>query len=461
MVNEIKKEKRRKKMKNKQFWADWLFPIISLATFATLLASMLMTMDSIRVGSLLSYSSGLLAYTMMLTVTFIGSRPRFIEKHFGMPHMFEVHGVMSIVLTILIGIHVIIQWNGLQSIADMSVVSQTGWVAVIALLLVMFSGIFSLSGIFVNTNPTLRKFKENRNREVNLWLHRLAIVSDIFVFFHLFNLPFLRNNTLFIVLLSAYTIYVLGYYAVWKIRVETLPKYRVDKIYRGTPSLFVLEFVPLKGEIPQYNPGEYFWIHFKDADGITKEGHPFSTSSAITNRYNNSIEFMIKEAGDWTKALENVKEGDTATLEGPYGDMFPPHIQELDESVPFTLLAGGIGLTPMLSIARHEHKIGSQREIHLVWGLSFEEDMFMLEELEEMKKANPNFHVHIIFSNEEVEGYDFGFITNDYLEEKGAAHYSEGHFFVCGPEPMINAAKRILDNGNVQYDHRHIDDFGF
>ncbi len=447
-------------MRNKEFWADWLFPIISLVTFATLLGTMLFDMNSITVGSLISYSSGLLAFTMMLTVTFIGSRPRFLEKHFGMPQMFEVHGIMSVTLCILILFHVIIQWNGLQGISEMSVVSQTGWVAVIALLIVMYSGIFSLSGMFVNKNKKMRQFKEANNREVNLWLHRLAIVSIIFVYLHMFFLPFLQNNIVFMVLLSAYTVYVLGYWAYWKIKVQMLPKYKVTKIYRGTPSIWVLEFEPVKGNIPEYNAGEYFWIHFKDAD-ITKEGHPFSTSSARTNRYSNSIEFMIKDAGDWTEALKNVKEGDTATLEGPYGDMFSPEIQELDESVPFVLLGGGIGLTPLLSVLRHETEKGSQREIHLVWGLSYEEDLFMLDELEEMKKVNPNLHVHIIFSNEEVEGYPFGFISNEFLAEVGADHYIEGHFMVCGPELMIDATKRILDYGNVPFEQRHIDDFGF
>lgn len=447
-------------MKNKKFWSDWLFPVISLVAFATLLAAMLWQMPSIGVGSLISYSTGLLAYTMMLTVTFIGSRPRFIEKYFGMPTMFEVHGVMSIVLCFMILIHVIIQWNGFQAITDMSVVSQTGWVAVISLLIVMFSGIFSLSGIFVKHSKALNKFKERQPRELNLWLHRLAIVAIVFVFLHLINLPFLVNNTLFMVLLVAYTVFVLGYYFIWKIKVAALPKYEVKSIYRGTPSIWVIEFEPVKGNIPQFNPGEYYWIYF-DEGKITREGHPFSTSSAITKRYNNSIEFMIKDAGDWTESLKNIEVGHKARLEGPHGDMFQPHTQALDESVPYVLLAGGIGLTPMLSIARHLHEIGSQREVHLVWGLSFEEDLFMLEELEEIKEANPNFHVHIIFSNEEVEGYPFGFITNDYLEEVGAAHYKDGQFFVCGPAPMINAAKRLLDNGNVPYNNRHIDDFGF
>ena len=129
-------------MSNKDFWADWTFPIISLVSFATLLAAMLMPMNSINIGSLISYSSGLLAYTMMLTVTFIGSRPRYLEKRFGMPEMYEIHAIMSVVLSILIGIHVIIQWNGFSSILDRSLVSQVGWLGVVALLVVMFTGIF-------------------------------------------------------------------------------------------------------------------------------------------------------------------------------------------------------------------------------------------------------------------------------------------------------------------------------
>src|SRR5690625_1171249 len=136
-------------MKQKQFWTDWLFPIISLVLFATLLGAMLWEMDSINVSSLISYSTGLLAYTMMLTVTFIGSRPRFLEKKFGMPEMYEVHAIMSVVLSFLILIHIIIQWNGIQWIDDMSDVSLVGWIGVFALIIVMFTGIFSLSGIYV------------------------------------------------------------------------------------------------------------------------------------------------------------------------------------------------------------------------------------------------------------------------------------------------------------------------
>lgn len=449
-------------MRNKKFWSDWLFPIISLVMFASLLGAMLAEMNSISVGMLISYSSGLLAYTMMLTVTFMASRPRFLEKMFGMPEMYEVHALMSVVLSVLAGIHVILQWNGLQWINDMSIVSQTGWVAIISLIIVMFTGIFSLSGIFVDNNDTFRRFKDKLNREVNLWLHRLAIVAIIAVYLHLWFLPFLKENMIFMILLTTYTVATLGYYVYWKFKILSSNEYKVIEIYKATPSLWVLEFEPVEGTMESYRAGDYFFIRFKGDADITKEGHPFSTSSAMTTRYSNSIEFMIKEAGDWTESLANIKVGDIATLEGPYGNFLPEEVEETnEEEVPFILLGGGIGLTPNLSVLRHEIQKGSQREIHLFWGLAYEEDMFMLEELEAAKKVNPNFHYHIIFSNEEVEGYPFGFITHEYLQEVGADHYRDGHFFVCGPGPMLDGMRKLLADGNVPDEQIHLDDFGF
>lgn len=295
-----------------------------------------------------------------------------------------------------------------------------------------------------------------------LWVHRIgALMAIIGTYMQNVSISFLRANTAYMILLAVYTVLILGYYVIYRLLVGLAPRYKVKKIERATPTLWVLEFEPVRGKITEYPAGSYFNIRFSGVKGIGSEGHPFSTSSAVTRRFDNSIEFMIKEAGDWTKALQHVSVGDIATLEGPYGDFFQPEVEELDESVPYVLLGGGIGLTPNLSVLRSEIEKGSQREIHLVWGLSYEEDMFMVDELESYKLVNPNFEYHIIFSNEEVEGYPFGFITNNFLESVGADHYRNGHFFVCGPAPMLNASRKLLDNGNVRDEQRHIDDFGF
>src|SRR5690625_459045 len=329
-------------MNKKMFWSDWLFPTISLVLFATLLGAMVASMDSINVSTLISFSTGLLAYTMMLTVTFIGSRPQYLEKKFGMPEMYEIHAIMSVVLSILIVIHVFIQWNGLQWIDTMSDVSLVGWIGVISLIIVMFTGIFSLSGIYVDNSKFFSKLKGKLNREVNLWLHRFSIVAVVAIYFHLYFLPFLNDNTLFMILLNVYTIATLGYYVFWKFEIFFSRRYKVIDIYRATPTIWTVEFEPVKGTLKEYTPGDYFFIRFKRAN-ITGEGHPFSTSRAITQRYNNSLEFMIKEAGDWTCSLQNIKVGDIATFEGPYGSFLRENVeQSSEEEVPCVLIGGGM-----------------------------------------------------------------------------------------------------------------------
>ncbi|MBA5729987.1 hypothetical protein HW423_09340 [Aerococcaceae bacterium INB8] len=95
-------------------------------------------------------------------------------------------------------------------------------------------------------------------------------------------------------------------------------------------------------------------------------------------------------------------------------------------------------------------------------GLALEEDMFMIYEFKAMKAANPNFFYDIIFSNEEVEGFPHGFITHKYLEELAVSSlYQSAKFFVCGPPPILNVSKTLLDKQNLPDDHIYLNEFGF
>ncbi|MBA5729985.1 hypothetical protein HW423_09330 [Aerococcaceae bacterium INB8] len=146
----------------------------------------------------------------------MGSRQRFIEKHFTIPEMYEINSLTGVVLSIMGIIHIIIHWNSFRWITEMSTVSQTGFLAVFSLIIVIFSGIFSLSGIFTDRIPLLRKLKESvYNHGLSLWLHRLSIVVIIAIYFHLFLLPFLNENMLFMTLLTIYTVAILGYLVIW------------------------------------------------------------------------------------------------------------------------------------------------------------------------------------------------------------------------------------------------------
>lgn len=444
----------------KKFLSDWIFPFIAFFMFATMLAAMLMQVSSLTLTSLIAYSASVLAYSLMLTGTFIASRPRFFEKHVGLPKMYQIHAVMTIYSCILVLLHIVIIWRGFTNMFR-SPATIVGYIGALAIVVAMLTGMLSLSGMFVNKNKTLRNLKENvLNREVMLWIHRIAaLVSIVAVYYHQYLIVFLRNNTPYMALLTIYSVAVLGYFFFWKFNIAFAPKYTVSEIYKATPSLWILEFKPNNKKLVKYTPGDYFFIRFKNAD-ITKEPHPFSTSSAITKTHNGSVQFMIKEAGDWTRSLGNIKVGDIATLEGPYGDFYPKEISRSDD--PYVLMGGGIGLTPNLSILRSEIDKGSQRKIKLVWALSWESDMFMVDELDSYKQVNPNFDYDFIFSNETVEGYPHGFISPAFLQEIGVSDiYSTAKFFICGPDVMMNATKKVLLSNGVPADSIRVDEFGF
>lgn len=431
---------------------------MALVIFATLVGALLLGMQRINFGSLMSYSTGLLAYAMILTVTFMASRPRIIERYFGLPKMYEVHAMMAVVSMIMILIHIPLQWNGWKQafdFANQSITSTTGFIAVYSLIVVMFTGIFSLSGVFVNHSPNLRAFKNKINREVSLWLHRLAILVVILIYIHVIVLRF---NIYFKILLTIYTVAILGYYFLWKLKVQTSPDYQIKVIEKVRHDVWRIVFEPVnQNKKIDYKPGDYFFIRLKN-NQITGEPHPFSTTSSS---HYDVIEFMIKEEGDWTGSLQYAKIGDIAKLEGPYGNYYPDEVEKSVESRPFVMLSGGIGITPNLSVVRYEFRKQSNRPLHFVWGLAVEKDLFLLDELEKLKKEHPNFSYHIIFSNEEVEGFDKGFIDAEYLTSIGAGHFETGEFFVCGPPPMLSAVGKMLAEQNVPKQQIHIDEFGF
>lgn len=439
----------------RRFFQQWFFPIISLLIFSALLIAMLADMTSIQMSSLVSFSAGLLAYAMMLTVTFMGSRPRFIERKLGLPEMYEVHAQMSMVAFFMILLHMSLQFSGFDALLR-SQVTQSGYLAFGSLVIVMFTGIFSLSGTFVNDIPKLRRFKETfMKRELALWLHRLAILAIIAVYAHLMLLPFLASNQAFVWILTGVTGFVLIYYLYWKLKIFFGPKVAISEIEAMTDDVWRIAFEGDK--LKSYQPGDYFFIRLKGTN-LGGEGHPFSVTSVPDLTNNNRVEFMIKESGDWSNRMKELKVGDRAQLEGPYGNFVPDNFDSFDG--PIVLLSGGIGVTPNLALARQEKEKGFPRPVHFIWGLAVASDQFLLEELNDMAKHD-NFHLHVLFSNEEVAGYDHGFITEDYLTQVQANLWQDAHYFACGPAPMLSAVSSILEARQVDPDRIHIDEFGF
>lgn len=440
----------------------WFFPGLATFMFLSLLIALLQDYVPDTAQIFFSTTTGTLSYCIMLTLVLISVRPKALEKKLGLTEMYEIHAWMAMALPVTLFVHVWIRWSGLERVMTLNIsnTSLLGYIGLISLFLVMITGIFVLSDTIIKKSDRLMDMKQNvykRNR--HLWVHRLAIVSIIAIHFHVYNVIYLRNNVPFRFLTTLYTVIALGWYVIYKIKIARLPKYEIIEINMPTPDIREIVMKPVIGNRMDYKAGQYGFFRFVDSK-VTSEAHPFSFSSAPSAE-KETLTVMIKEDGDFTSSLDLVDEGDKVTIEGPYGNFYPDDIAE-NEDRAMLLLSGGIGVTPNLSVLREEMAKNSDRRIAFVWGLAYEADTMYLDEMKKLADDFPNFTYHFIYSEEEVDGFPHGFVDDEFIAEEGLEDfYDNASWHVCGPGPMLEASKKLLDEKNVTKEQAYIEEFAF
>ncbi|KAF9887014.1 hypothetical protein FE257_010630 [Aspergillus nanangensis] len=174
-----------------------------------------------------------------------------------------------------------------------------------------------------------------------------------------------------------------------------------------------------------------------------------SVARSYTPISNNSdlgrIELIIKvyPNGAMTKHLEQMKTGDTIEIRGPKGAMqysrqYAPHIG---------MIAGGTGITPMYQLIRAIcEDPGDKTQISLLYANNTEDDILMRKELDGFAKNHPDkFKVQYVLSHADDtwKGHR-GFVNAEIITTHLAAVAPQNKVLLCGPPPMINAMKNIL-----------------
>ena len=200
----------------------------------------------------------------------------------------------------------------------------------------------------------------------------------------------------------------------------------------------------------QYLPGQFAFLSFPSSM-VSPEAHPFTIASAPTTP--NTLEFIIGKNGDWTAGIDCIREGERVLVEGPYG-LFT-HLG-LEKNTPLIFIAGGIGITPILSMMRYINTENSPQEITLIWSNRCNDALFNAEELAAMKQKLPHLSIHLIFS---------GAPENDELTPKKLREYignqPTAHLFICGPPPMMVAVQAMLKGIGIPKRRVHTETFGF
>ncbi len=434
-----------------------ILPLLTAVMFLSLYFAYTLN-GSIPEGQLLPTVGGLFAYSLLLTNIISSTRVKKLERNVGLPALYFVHASMAITALLIAFMHTIIEFFADKTFATMPFSVPLGIVALVLLISVNVTGSLALSSIFSDKVAFLRKVKAKfLKRDFSLKLHRLSLVAVPLVFLHMVSFAFVRENVVLVALAAsflalAYLIYIGG-----KVRNKLLPKYTLTSVDKLNDTVWRLTFTPRSKKIITFTPGQYVFVRFIKAK-LSSEAHPFSFTNIATA--SGEVQLIIKNSGDFTARLDELAVGDTATFEGPYGSFFTR--QHKTAATPLVLLAGGVGITPILSILNDLSATSSTREITLVWGLSYARDTILVSELKALQQKLPNFKYHMLYSAEEVNAHHFGYISAEYLAAiKVDKYYKDATFMVCGPLPMMNAVDNILKSNSVTSKQISIERFSF
>ncbi|KYC45316.1 MAG: Sulfhydrogenase 2 subunit gamma [Candidatus Methanofastidiosum methylothiophilum] len=175
-----------------------------------------------------------------------------------------------------------------------------------------------------------------------------------------------------------------------------------------------------------FHPGQFVFVKFTSL-GKSFEIFPFSISSSTSE---NIIRISAKKSGDFTSYhLPKVNVGDKVLLYGPYGKFSEKFLFENKDMI---WIAGGIGVTPFLSMLKHKD-ISNKNKIYFLWSCKDEKDVIYDEEIKEIVNNTTNINYRLWLSN------DLGRISTKNIIELFEINegLSDMIVFICGPNQMM------------------------
>ena len=389
-----------------------------------------------------SVASGFLAMALLGLQTIPTSRLKFFTRLFPMDTLYTFHHRLSVFTLIITLAHPILLFINnpetlrLLNLATAPWRARAGVTAVLAMLVLVVTSIWREA----------MKIKYDIWR----WIHDAMSFGAIgLALYHMFKVNYYMSLTyqrvLWLGLTGIWVAIILYMRIARPIKMINSP-YIVDHVEEERGQSWSLYLKPDGHDGMDFEAGQFAWIT-TESPFIFRE-NPFSFSISSEHK-DNLIGFTIKELGDFTNKIGELKPGQTVYVDGPYGT-FSMDEHRCKEMV---YIAGGIGSAPVMSMLRTLADRGCEKRMFFFYGNPTWESIIYREELEELEKKLNLELIHVLEKPPEWWEGERGFITADILQRYLPDDFKEATYFLCGPLPMIEAVEGALHNIHVPSTH--------
>ncbi len=358
----------------------------------------------------------------------MATRAKWVERLFGgLDKMYLIHRRSAIIAVALLILHFVFVPRDLT---EFNPGKPLGFYALILILL----------GVIISAVPFFKK-KIAYNKWINI--HKLmgvfyvmAVIHGFMVFSLIKELPITRVYVFGMAIIGVIAwIYRAFLYNLFNKKLD----YSISSVKSLDDKTAELTLKPTDKAL-KFIAGQFAFFTFPSIS--KKEQHPFTISSHPSDE---NLRLVIKGLGDYTDDIANkLRAGEPVKVEGPFGHFSNQYINKTDQ----IWIAGGIGITPFLSLAKDI----SNQKIKLFWCVNSQSEASNKAELETLAAGNPNFEFVLWDSDNK------SYLNADGL---GINDFNKYAYLICGPEALKQSFMKQLKAKGVNKHDIYDEEFSF
>jgi cytochrome-b5 reductase len=224
-----------------------------------------------------------------------------------------------------------------------------------------------------------------------------------------------------------------------RIKTKTPASYKLTNVEAHTHDTKTFRFeLPANATLDML-PGDFLYVHATVNGKQVKR--PYTPSSLVGTRGFFDLTVKRYDTGSVSKYLHDQQIGDTVLMSGP--NPGGHWVDGMAKQVGF--VAGGTGITPMISVIRWILANKIDAELFLIFANKTESDIIFRQEWERNVRDYPSFHCHLILEQPPPcwEG-GIGRVTPEILRRHLPPPTPDTCVFLCGPPPMVDSLEEVL-----------------
>ncbi len=405
--------------------------------------------------SQLSVGMGLLATSMLVCAVVLPSRLRSLTRTFGIDGVLGIHRFVGLAVTLLVGLHIVlVVMANPANLALFDVIHAPNRARAALGATVALGALIAL---------TMLRRRLRHRYEVWRWAH-LALAGSALVLsgLHIWWLNHLVRDVSMRVMfigLGLGVLGVLGYRWLW------LPVFGAGREYvlrelrpeSSTVSTLVLEprrHGARRGRRAlEFAPGQFAWLRLNRS--VRAQERPFTiASSAHLGLW---TEFTIRHGGDFTNELRLLRPGSPVWVDGPHGAF----TLDLRRTTGLVMIAGGVGITPMMSMLRTLAHRRDLRPHRLLVVAGTAEELLFRAEISQLQQQLDLTVVELIRRPPPSWTGPSGDVDESLLTAllPGKFRRNQLDYYLCGPPAMVTDVLTLLDGLEVPQPRIHTEQF--